>query len=93
MIETIDSADLHCPRRAAADSPRRRAHLNAHNALDAAVQRLFIALEPDTYRMCPHRHPETERRETSALLAGALDVLSRDEGRAVPGSILRGAWR
>ncbi|MFY9329998.1 MAG: WbuC family cupin fold metalloprotein [Georgfuchsia sp.] len=42
----------------AQQSPRRRANLNLHDTLDAPVQRLAIAMEPDTVVM-PHRHPQT----------------------------------
>ncbi len=43
---------------AAAASPRRRANLNLHAQLDDPVQRLAIAMEPDTV-VLPHRHPHT----------------------------------
>lgn len=42
----------------AQQSPRRRANLNLHDSLDAPVQRLAIAMEPDTV-VFPHRHPQT----------------------------------
>jgi cupin fold WbuC family metalloprotein len=44
--------------RQAALAPRRRANLNLHEELSDAVQRLAIAMEPDTY-VRPHRHPHT----------------------------------
>lgn len=42
----------------AQQSPRRRANLNLHDTLDDSVQRLAIAMEPDTV-VFPHRHPQT----------------------------------
>lgn len=39
-------------------SPRLRANLNVHDALDDPIQRLAIAMEPGTY-VRPHRHPHT----------------------------------
>lgn len=78
MIETITRADLQSLARSAADAPRRRAHLNVHKSLDAAVQRLFIATEPDTY-MRPHRHPQAHKWEFFMVLSGELDLLTFDE--------------
>lgn len=62
----------------AAESDRLRAHLNVHEQLDANVQRLFIATEPDTY-MRPHRHPEAHKWEFFVVLEGAIDLLIFDE--------------
>lgn len=42
---------------AARGSPRHRSHHNLHPSLDAPIQRLAIAMEPDTY-VRPHRHPQ-----------------------------------
>jgi cupin fold WbuC family metalloprotein len=58
----------------ASQSERLRAHLNIHESLDAAVQRLFIATEPDTY-MRPHRHPQAHKWELMILLNGKIDML------------------
>jgi cupin fold WbuC family metalloprotein len=66
---------------AARRSERRRAHLNTHDSENAAVQRLFIATEPDTY-MRPHRHPEAHKWEYFMVLEGHIDLLLfDDEGR------------
>ncbi|TND04455.1 MAG: hypothetical protein FD120_1569 [Gammaproteobacteria bacterium] len=51
-----------------------RAHLNVHETLDSAVQRLFIATEPPTY-MRPHRHPESHKWELFIVLEGQIDLL------------------
>ena len=42
----------------AQQSPRRRANHNLHGELGDPVQRLAIAMEPDTL-VLPHRHPQT----------------------------------
>jgi cupin fold WbuC family metalloprotein len=62
----------------AKSSSRGRAHLNTHDALDAAVQRLFIATTPGTY-MRPHRHREAHKWEFFVLLEGSMDLLVFDD--------------
>jgi len=62
----------------AAQSERRRAHLNVHEQLDADVQRLFIATQPETY-MRPHRHQEAHKWEFFIVLEGKLDLLLFDD--------------
>lgn len=57
-------------------SPRRRANLNLHVELDDPVQRLAIAMEPDTV-VFPHRHPQTF--ELLYPLRGRFLVLQFDE--------------
>ena len=42
----------------AQQSPRRRANHNLHDELGDPIQRLAIAMEPDTL-VLPHRHPQT----------------------------------
>ena len=57
-------------------SPRRRANHNLHEDLSDPVQRLAIAMEPDTY-VRPHRHPHTW--EMLFPLRGRFVVLHFDE--------------
>jgi len=65
----------------ARSAPRHRSHLNLHPTLDDRVQRLAIAMEPDTY-VRPHRHPQTW--ELYLPLAGAFKVILFDnDGRVV----------
>ena len=73
--------------RQAQASPRRRANLNVHAHLDEPVQRLAIAMEPDTY-IRPHRHPHTW--ELLLPLAGRFAVLHFDEAGALTGRTLLG---
>jgi len=61
-------------------SPRRRANHNLHEQLADPIQRLAIAMEPDTY-VRPHRHPHTW--ELLYPLRGRFVVLHFDEGGTV----------
>jgi cupin fold WbuC family metalloprotein len=57
-------------------SPRRRANLNLHDTPNAPIQRLAIAMEPDTV-VFPHRHPQTF--ELLTPLRGRFLVLHFDD--------------
>jgi len=59
----------------ARSAPRKRSHHNFHPTLDATVQRLAIAMEPEPY-VRPHRHPQTW--ELYLPLQGAFKVLIFD---------------
>lgn len=72
----------------AQQSPRRRANLNLHEQLDDPIQRLAIAMEPDTY-VRPHRHPHTW--ELLYPLAGRFVVLHFDAAGTVTDRALLGA--
>ncbi|WP_137939651.1 WbuC family cupin fold metalloprotein [Chitinivorax sp. B] len=61
-------------------SLRRRANLNLHLELGDPIQRLAIAMEPDTY-VRPHRHPHTW--ELLYPLVGRFLVLHFDEDGVV----------
>ena len=83
MIEIISAADLEQLTDQARKAPRLRANLNVHKSLDAAVQRLFIATEPETY-IRPHRHPQADKWEFFVVLAGQIDLLLFDpDGRVL----------
>lgn len=72
--------------RQAQQSPRRRANLNLHPELADPIQRLAIAMEPDTY-VRPHRHPHTW--ELLYPLRGRFLVLYFDDtGRVTARTIL-----
>ncbi len=64
----------------AAESPRLRANHNLHEQLEDLIQRLAIAMEPDTY-VRPHRHVHTW--ELLAALRGRFVVLLFDEAGVV----------
>jgi cupin fold WbuC family metalloprotein len=74
-LKQITQAMLADLGRQAQASPRRRANLNLHPELADPVQRLAIAMEPDTY-VRPHRHPHTW--ELLHPLAGRFAVLHFD---------------
>ena len=79
-MKSLTTSDLDTLVLQAQQSPRRRANLNLHDALDASVQRLAIAMEPDTV-VFPHRHPQTF--ELLYPLRGRFLVLHFDEGGTV----------
>lgn len=60
----------------ARQSPRLRANSNLHRNLDDPIQRLAIAMEPDTL-ILPHRHPHTW--EVLIALRGRFTVLLFDD--------------
>jgi len=70
----------------AQQSPRRRANHNLHDELGDPIQRLAIAMEPDTL-VLPHRHPHTW--EMLFPLRGRFLVLHFDQaGRVVERTVL-----
>jgi len=68
-------------------SPRRRANFNLHSDLSDPVQRLAIAMEPDTVVQV-HRHPQTF--ELLYPLRGRFVVLHFDEAGVVTGRTVLG---
>ena len=72
---------------AAQASPRRRANLNLHQTLDDPIQRLAIAMEPDTV-VLPHRHRQTW--ELLLPLRGRFAVLLFDDDGVVTGRCVLG---
>ena len=72
----------------AQSSPRRRANLNLHTELSDPVQRLAIAMEPDTV-VLPHRHRQTW--ELLLPLRGRFAVLLfNDDGVVTARTVLGG---
>ena len=57
-MKTLGTALLDTLAETARVSPRQRSHHNLHPSHAAPIQRLAIAMEPDTY-VRPHRHPHT----------------------------------
>jgi cupin fold WbuC family metalloprotein len=72
----LNAADLKILSETARAAPRKRSHHNIHASLDAKVQRLAIAMEPETY-VRPHRHPQTW--EIYLPLSGSFRVILFDE--------------
>lgn len=75
-MKQISSQQLDQLARMAQASPRRRANFNLHPQLSDAVQRLAIAMQPDTY-VRPHRHPHSW--EVLYPLRGRFVVLHFDD--------------
>jgi cupin fold WbuC family metalloprotein len=67
---------------AAADSPRLRCNLNLHPQLSDPIQRLFNAIEPESY-VRPHCHSDPPRWEVFVAIRGSAVVLTFDDSGAV----------
>ncbi len=67
----------------AVNSPRRRQHWNIHEDYSESVQRLFNAVEPDSY-IRPHRHGIVPRVESMIAIRGLMMLFTfDDEGNVV----------
>jgi cupin fold WbuC family metalloprotein len=77
-MKKIDSVFLDSLTGQARESPRHRAHFNLHPELTDPVQRLCIAIEPESY-VRPHRHSDPETWEVLTALRGSLGILIFDE--------------
>jgi len=86
-MKQLNPANLDALVREAQASPRRRANLNLHGDLNDTVQRLAIAMEPDTVVQV-HRHPHTF--EMLHPLRGRFVVLHFDEEGTVTGRTVLG---
>jgi len=63
-------------------SPRRRQYRNIHEEYGDGCQRLFNAIEPDSY-IRPHRHGVVPRAETMIAVRGLMVLLTFDDDGAV----------
>jgi cupin fold WbuC family metalloprotein len=79
-VKKITAANLAALSQQARQSPRLRANTNLHQELTDPIQRLAIAMEPDTL-IVPHRHPHTW--EILTALRGRFTVLVFDDGGRV----------
>ncbi len=77
-IKLIDRETLSALQRDAATSPRRRMHLNFHTSMAESVQRLVVAIEPDSY-IRPHRHVQPPKWEFFLVINGAVSLLLFDD--------------
>jgi cupin fold WbuC family metalloprotein len=85
-LKKLTFADLAALGQQARQSPRLRANSNLHRELSDPIQRLAIAMEPDTL-ILPHRHPHTW--EVLTPLRGRFIVLVfNDRGRVVERTVL-----
>lgn len=79
-MKRLTSNDLADLGQQAQRSPRLRMNSNLHTDLNDPIQRLAIAMEPDTLIM-PHRHPHTW--EILTALKGRFTVLLFDDAGTV----------
>lgn len=79
-MKRITTGNLSDLSQLAQQSPRLRMNSNLHTDLNDPVQRLAIAMEPDTLIM-PHRHPHTW--EVLTALKGRFTVLLFDDAGSV----------
>ncbi len=80
ILKKITVSDLTTLSQQAQQSPRLRANTNLHQELSDPIQRLAIAMEPDTL-ILPHRHPHTW--EVLTALHGRFTVLMFDDAGKV----------
>jgi cupin fold WbuC family metalloprotein len=78
MIRIINRACLDGITSEAEKSPRLRKNFNIHASPKAACNRLFNAIEPDSY-IRPHRHLDPAKDESIVIIRGALGILVFDE--------------
>lgn len=68
-------------------SPRLRKNFNFHPADDYPCHRFLNAVEPGTY-IRPHRHRDSAKDESLAVLRGKVGVVTFDERGAVTATVL-----
>jgi len=76
----------------AQSSPRKRQHLNIHESYVDPCQRLFNAIEPDSY-IRPHRHAVDPRDELLIAVRGSMALVTFDEQGMVTGVVRFGVDR
>lgn len=87
-MKTIDNALLDSLTKQAKGSARLRANFNLHQELTDPVQRLCIAMEPDTY-VRPHRHSDPATGEVLMILRGSLALtIFDDQGTVLERTVL-----
>jgi cupin fold WbuC family metalloprotein len=85
-LKKLTFTDLTVLGQQAQRSPRLRANSNLHQELSDPIQRLAIAMEPDTL-ILPHRHPHTW--EVLSALRGRFTVLVFDDaGKVIERAVL-----
>lgn len=70
----------------AENSVRKRQHCNVHGTHEDPVQRLFNAIELNSY-IRPHRHSQDPKTETLLGIRGTLTFISFDETGEIIGAI------
>ena len=70
-------------------NPRLRQHLNIHQSYEEPVQRLFNAIEPNSY-IRPHRHLSDPRNELLIAIRGQMALFVFDDEGKVTRPVLLG---
>lgn len=87
-MKWIDNNLLNSLTQKAKGATRKRMNYNLHSSPDEIVQRLFNAIEPDTY-IKPHRHSDPLSFEVFLIIRGAAVLLFfNDEGRVIERKVL-----
>lgn len=73
-------------------SPRKRQHRNIHESYADPCQRLFNAIERDSY-IRPHRHAADPRDELLIAVRGSMALVTFDEQGVVTGGVRFGVYR
>lgn len=103
-LRLITPTDLDALSSAALVAPRRRQNLNLHADYADPCQRLFNAVEPESY-VRPHRHSDPPKSECFVAVRGRLALLLFDDrgevtqrvalapqGPVVAAEVPAGAW-
>lgn len=82
MIKLLDKKLLDELAHEAEGLPRRRKNLNLHHSSEDPVQKLFNAVQADSY-VRPHRHPELAKTELFIAVRGRFAALIFDDTGSV----------
>jgi cupin fold WbuC family metalloprotein len=77
-VRTVTPDELDTLSLTAATNPRRRLNLNLHGDYADPCQRLFNAVEPDSY-LRPHRHTDPPKPECFVAIRGRFHLLIFDD--------------
>ncbi len=86
-VIVIDNKLLTALSETAQTSPRLRKNHNIHTQLDDPVQRLYNAMEPNTY-VRPHRHQGDDRWEFFQIVSGSAAILTFEPEGKVLGKVV-----
>jgi len=89
-MKTITKSQLIAITNDAKQAARKRSHYNLHADFADAVQRMCVAIEPDSY-VRPHVHTEKNKWELIILLSGAIEIVIFDHTGAISEKIMLSA--
>ena len=88
-MKVFSADDLNELTAQAQGSPRKRQHRNIHESYEAPCQRLFNAIEPNSY-IRPHRHATDPKDELLIAVRGLMALITFDEQGKVSDVVLFG---